>query len=157
MLSLSRKTDYALVALAYLAESGLGAGPLSSRHIAQAVGLPEPVTQAVLKALASAGLVDSTRGASGGYELGRSAGQITVLDVVHVIEGPVATAVCCCDEGLPILDQDCPLAGRCQINPGIHNLHRRLTAVLEQTTLADLLYPAAEDQPQRTSSIAQVH
>ena len=140
MLSLSRKTDYALVALAYLGAAA-GAGAVSARQVAEATGLPEPVTQAVLKQLATARIVASTRGAAGGYELARDPGQVTVLEVVVAIEGPVQTAACC-DGNLPILGQDCRLAGDCTISPAIKTLHRRLVGVLEETTLADLLPPA---------------
>jgi len=144
MLSLSRKTDYALVALAYLGSSSAGAGAVSARQVADQTGLPEPVTQAVLKQLAAARIVSSTRGAAGGYELARDPGQVTVLEVVVAIEGPVQTAACC-DGNLPILGQDCRLAGDCTISPAIKTLHRRLVGVLEETTLADL-FPAAETQ-----------
>ncbi|MFI4861570.1 MAG: RrF2 family transcriptional regulator [Phycisphaerales bacterium JB063] len=138
MLSLSRKTDYALVALAFLGGPGAGAGPVSSRQVAEATGLPEPVTQTVLKALAVARIVGSTRGAAGGYELAKPAEQVTVLEVVVAIEGPVQTTACC-DGNLPILGQDCRLAGECSISPAIQAMHRRLMGVLERTTLADLL------------------
>ncbi|XAM01161.1 Rrf2 family transcriptional regulator [Phycisphaeraceae bacterium D3-23] len=138
MLSLSRKTDYALVALAFLGGPGAGAGPVSSRQVAEQTGLPEPVTQTVLKAMAVARIVTSTRGAAGGYELARAADAVTVLEVVVAIEGPVQTAACC-DGNLPILGQDCRLAGDCSISPAVQAMHRRLTGVLEQTTLADLL------------------
>lgn len=141
MLSLSRKTDYALVALAYLGAAAAGAGVVSARQVAEATGLPEPVTQAVLKQLAVARLVASTRGSAGGYALVREPAHVSVLEVVVAIEGPVQT-VACCDGNLPILGQDCRLAGDCTISPAIKTLHRRLVGVLEETTLADLLPPA---------------
>ena len=140
MLNLSRKSDYALVALAYLAGPGGGAGVVSARVVAQATGLPEPVTQTVLKALSVARLVSSTRGASGGYALVRNPSAVTVLEVVVAIDGPVQVAACC-DGNLPILGQDCRLEGNCKISPGVRRLHRRLIGVLEDTTLADLLSP----------------
>ncbi len=145
MLSLSRKTDYALVALAYLGGPGAGVGAVSARHIAEQTGLPEPVTQSVLKQLATARIVSSTRGSAGGYELVQDAAQVTVLEVVVAIEGPVQTAACC-DGNLPILGQECRLEGDCTISPAIRQMHRRLVAVLEQTTLADLL-PDEDDMP----------
>jgi Rrf2 family protein len=145
MLSLSRKTDYALVALAYLGGPGAGAGAVSARQIAEQTGLPEPVTQSVLKQLATARIVSSTRGSAGGYELVRDAGLLSVLEVVVAIEGPVQTAACC-DGNLPILGQECRLEGDCTISPAIRQMHRRLVGVLEQTTLADLL-PDEDDTP----------
>lgn len=144
MLSLSRKTDYALVALAFLGGPAAGAGAVPARQVAEHTGLPEPVTQTVLKALALARIVSSTRGSAGGYELARDASSVTVLEVVVAIEGPVQTAACC-DGNLPIIGQDCRLAGDCTISPAIKTLHRRLVGVLEETTLADLLPDEQED------------
>lgn len=138
MLSLSRKSDYALVALAYLAGPGAGLGVVAAREVAAETGLPEPVTQAVLKQLAVSRIVSSTRGAAGGYELARDPASVTVLEVVVAIEGPVQTAACC-DGNLPILGQACRLAGDCTISHAVRLMHRRLVGVLERTTLADLL------------------
>lgn len=138
MLSLSRKTDYALVALAYLGGAAAGRGAVSARQVAEQTGLPEPVTQTVLKQLAAARIVTSTRGSAGGYELVQDPAHVSVLEVVVAIEGPVQTAPCC-DGNLPILGQDCRLEGECKIGPAIKTLHRRLVGVLEETTLADLL------------------
>ena len=138
MLSLSRKTDYALVALAYLGGPAAGAGAVSARQVAQGTRLPEPVTQTVLKALSLAKIISSTRGSAGGYELCKEPAEVSVLDVAHAIDGPIQL-VACCEDDPNTPGKDCRLAGDCPISPAIHRLHDRLMAVLMKTTLADLL------------------
>ena len=96
MLSLTRKSDYALVALSYLGQQHALAQetPVSARRIADQFGLPLPLLMNILKALSHAGLVTSTRGPQGGYVLSQSPEEISILDVVNAIEGPVRVALC---------------------------------------------------------------
>lgn len=102
MLSLNRKTDYALVALAYLgrmhqAEQMSAALPTqaSARQIADLFQLPLPLLMNVLKELCQAGVVRSTRGVHGGYSLVVDPRSLTLLQVVEIMEGPVRLAACC--------------------------------------------------------------
>ena len=81
MFSFTKKTDYALVALATLAEETAGGpetGRLSARQISERHGMPLPVLMNVLKDLVSVGLVTSTRGSKGGYSLARDPQAITI-------------------------------------------------------------------------------
>ncbi len=110
MLRLSKLTDYAVVVLVRLSQVE---GCQTSPSIAGMTGLPEPTVAKVLKALASAGLVRSQRGARGGYVLARPLTGIAVADVVTAIDGPIALTACveggagdCVSEGL------CPVRGR---------------------------------------------
>ncbi|MEM1027845.1 MAG: Rrf2 family transcriptional regulator, partial [Planctomycetota bacterium] len=125
MLTLTRKTDYALVALCHLAHRrNEEAGPVSARVIAEAYQLPLPLLMNILKELAQAKLVTSTRGASGGYALALAPDRISLLDVVNAIEGPVKLTPCC--DGLPIVGQGCGLEDGCPIQGTIQKLHRRM-------------------------------
>src|ERR1700733_1381049 len=91
MLRLSRLTDYAVVVLVRLsAAQGVATSPV----IASSIGIPEPTVAKVLKALAGQGLVTSTRGAHGGYRLGRPLSQIAVSEVIMGIDGPIALTSC---------------------------------------------------------------
>ena len=87
MLSLTRKTDYALVALARLAQEQQGAegevSRLSARTIAEEFELPQQLLMSILKELHRAGIVDSTRGAQGGYVLAKPANKISVAEIVE--------------------------------------------------------------------------
>ena len=102
--ALTRKTDYALVALGRLAEEALMGGggdqrSLSARQIAEQYNLPLPLLMNVLKDLHKAQIVCSRRGSSGGYMLCcHDPSQITMLQIIEALEGPVKIALCCDDE-----------------------------------------------------------
>jgi Rrf2 family protein len=142
MLSLNRKTDYALVALAHLARHAPDAeAATSARAVAEAYGLPAAMLANLLKALHRAGLVASTRGASGGYYLARPAEAITLADVIAAIEdGPVQVALCCADEPA---DSDeclaCRIERLCPISGAIKTLNERFAAIFDGLTLQHLL------------------
>ncbi len=91
MLRLSKLTDYAVVVLVRLASAP---GVQTSPGIAATTGIPEPTVAKVLKALASAGLVTSQRGARGGYRSERGLADIPVADVIAAIDGPIALTAC---------------------------------------------------------------
>lgn len=96
MLRVSKLTDYAVVVLVRLsADSASAEAPVqTSPAIASATGVPEPTVAKVLKALSTAGLVLSQRGARGGYRLIRPLETITVADVIAAIDGPIALTAC---------------------------------------------------------------
>jgi FeS assembly SUF system regulator len=129
MLRLSRLTDYAVVALVHL---GGAEAVATSPGIASAIGLPEPTVAKVLKALACANLVLSTRGPHGGYRLARPLAAIPVADVIAAMDGPIALTACV-DGGIGCESQSlCPVAGRWDpVNDAIRDA---LTAI----TLADM-------------------
>lgn len=150
MLSLTRKTDYALVALALLGRRRMaGDGPVSARVVAAEFGLPQPLLMNILKELTQAKIISSTRGATGGYALAHEPANITVLEVVTAIEGPVRLAQCC--DGLPIAGQGCVVdAAACPAKGAVRKLHQSIVRFFEEMTLQDLLDEAdgTEGQPQ---------
>ena len=149
MLSLTRKTDYALVALSYLtgryAES---AQPVSAKQIAQTFGLPLPLLMNILKELVRAKVLSSTRGINGGYELATEPGRISLLEIVTAMEGPVRLSQCA--DGLPIVGQGCNLSDNCPIQRPIRSLHRRINRFLEDVTLKDLWEDRLDDHKTNT-------
>lgn len=155
MLALTRKADYALVALTYLGTCGRnGQGPVSARQIAERFDLPSPLLSNVLKELAQAKLVSSTRGPTGGYELAADPARTTLMEVVTAVEGPVRFSTCCdSSEGLSIVGQGCSVAAGCPIRSPIRSLHQRIAGMLEQTTLADLM--DEETEPVAAAAPAQ--
>jgi FeS assembly SUF system regulator len=124
MLRLSKLTDYAVVVLTRLGE-GDRVSPdcvQTSPGLSAGTGVPEPTVAKVLKALASAGLVSSTRGARGGYRLVRPLDQVSVADVIAAVDGPIALTACvdgsttCCD-----VSSVCAMRGRWDlVNTAIH-------------------------------------
>src|SRR5438477_13025293 len=101
MLRLSKKADYALMAMKHLAVRGdRGAnGSSSAREIAELYDIPIELMAKVLQRLVRRGLLASHQGTRGGYQLGRTPAQISVADVIQAIEGPVTVTACSTDDG----------------------------------------------------------
>ena len=85
MLRLSKKVDYAIILLSHL---GAASGPISAQEMSSHYRLPQPMIANILKQLAASQLVESTRGVQGGYVLQRQTDQISLAEIVRVIDGP---------------------------------------------------------------------
>jgi Rrf2 family protein len=90
---LTAKSEYGLLALIDIA-CRVGGVPVSAREIAERQGIPTKFLEQLFVQLRQAGLVTATRGAKGGFMLGRDASDISVLDIVEALEGPLAPTVC---------------------------------------------------------------
>ncbi len=138
MLGLTKKTGYGLIALTYLAK--LDAGELrSAREIADQHGTPLSLLMNVLKELAAAGMVESVRGSRGGYRLARRASDVTLMEIVTLLEGPVRLAECVREDDEVGDDVTCALIETCPIADPIHLVQRRIADCLKSVTLADLV------------------
>ena len=156
MITLTRKTEYALISLTYLARRQAGGdGAVSSRGIADQFKLPGAMVSNVLKELAGVGMVKSTRGKAGGYELGVDAGEVSILDVVGVIEGGVRLVPCCeglndgCVVGDTARDTSgcCEIGDACPVKGPLQRLQVKMNEFLRDVSLADLLNASQDDQP----------
>ncbi len=131
MLRISKLTDYGTVLLAHLAANQPQV--CSAADVASATGIAPPTVSKLLKSLARAGLVISTRGANGGYELARSPKSISAADVIDALEGPVSITECSSSEGLCEHEDVCSVGGAWQrINVAIRH-------ALDDVTLSDLI------------------
>jgi FeS assembly SUF system regulator len=92
MLKLSKMTDYAVIVLADMA--GRDGAVVSASCLAASTHLPEPTVSKILKLLGREGIVESVRGANGGYRLTRPPKDITIAGIVSATEGPIALAAC---------------------------------------------------------------
>jgi len=136
MFTLTRKADYALVALTGLADSD--PERLSTRELATRLQLPLPALRNILKDLCNHGLVTATFGARGGYRLARAPAEISVAQIVEAIEGPMKFALCCPKPGEQPESHTCRLAHSCRIKAAIRQMHGRVIQVLDQVSLKDL-------------------
>ena len=135
MLQLTKRTEYGLIALTHLAASAEG-GVVSVREICESYPVPRRLVAEVLKDLCHARLVESHRGASGGYSLARPADAISVGDVVAALEGhPSLTS--CASLGLHT-GTTCGVEPVCPIRSPIETLRLELWRLLNRTTLRDL-------------------
>lgn len=126
-MKISAKAEYACLALITLAGRSPEAAPLRVREIAEGHSIPERYLVQILIQLKGAGLVLSTRGASGGYRLARSAEQISLREVLSAIDGP----------GEPPREPSDP-AGRVLASVW-ENLRSAERAILDQTSIAQLV------------------
>jgi Rrf2 family protein len=139
-IKLNRQTDYALVATAHLAEAGAvdDASAVSASAIARRFEMPRSLVMKLLKQLHEAGLVGSTRGASGGYYLAWPPRRISVAQVVEAVEGPMRFSLCCSDdEDEPC--QTCATPGGCPIADAIRQLGDEVHAMLRSVSVEDLV------------------
>ncbi len=136
MISLTRKTDYALLALSHLA--GEPGAVVCARDIAERYSVSTPLLMNVLKQLSAASLVNSVRGARGGYSLARSAEEITLAEVIDAIEGPVRLAPCLAGSGGDGERRPCDAGDNCPIQGPLNWLHGRLRVFFENVTLAEM-------------------
>jgi len=111
------------------------------REIVEQLGLPRRLLAEVLKDLARAGLVEATRGPSGGYRLTRPARTITLSQIVEALEGPLKLAAC--QESGP-----CRWKPGCNIQEGVHALMHSIHALLEEFNLESFVRPE-EGEPLR--------
>ena len=131
MLRISKLTDYGTVLLAHLAANP--AGVCSAADVAAATGLALPTVSKLLKSLAKSGLVTSTRGANGGYELSRSPAAISAADIIDALEGPVSITECSSTDSL------CEHEGVCSVGGAWQRINVAIRRALDDITLSDLL------------------
>src|SRR5438876_450740 len=93
MFTLTKKTDYGIIALAHMAQTPQGTN-CTAREIAERYHLPAALLVNVLKDLCHGELLQSTRGAKGGYTLRLPASQITLAAIISAIEGPIHFVQC---------------------------------------------------------------
>jgi Rrf2 family protein len=103
----TRRTDYAIRALVFVENADTS--PVKANTIGEAMGIPTGFLQQVLRELLGAGLVTSRPGPSGGFTLARPAEQITVLQIVEALEGPLRTSECALRGGPCHWDDVCAL------------------------------------------------
>ena len=131
MLRIGKLTDYGTVLLAHLAENQVAV--CSAADVAQATGIAVPTVSKLLKSLARAELVTSTRGANGGYRLARPPQQISAADVIDALEGPVSITECSSS------DSDCEHEGVCSVGGAWQRINVAIRRALQDVTLNDLL------------------
>ncbi|MCH9035661.1 MAG: Rrf2 family transcriptional regulator [Planctomycetes bacterium] len=139
MLSLTRKADYAIVALSDLARQG--ASRASARAISERTRVPLPMLTNILHQLLGNGLVTSAMGAKGGYALSRPPRTISLAEMIDAIEGTFKLTVCCgdADQGMDM----CELQEGCRVVEPLRRIHARLRGFLGEITLAEIAFYSA--------------
>jgi len=128
-----------------------GLGPASLAEIAQEEDLPRAYLEQLVMSLRDAGLVQSTRGAHGGYELVRAPADIRMSDILRALEGPIAPMVCASED--PEHATTCDRTARCTVNILWVRIRDAITGTLEGMTLADLV-PTTLSLPVQLDGVA---
>lgn len=133
MLKLGKLADYGTMIVTVLA--GEPERLHSAQDLAARTHVAAPTVAKLLKLLTRGGLVESLRGARGGYKLARSASAITVADVIAAIDGPIGLTECSVHKG------DCAVESTCGVRGNWRLISSAIHEALRSVTLADMAKP----------------
>jgi Rrf2 family protein len=128
-MQITRQADYAVRAMVYLAQLG-PEQRASTSHIAQEKQIPPSFLAKIVSQLSVAGLLQTSRGARGGVSLARSAEDISLLDVVEAIDGPILLNDCVAGNG------SCTFGDSCPMKPVWCEAQKELVGRLDNTNFA---------------------
>ena len=137
MLRLSKKADYALIAMKHLALRE-GRGSSSAREIAEQYSIPVELMAKVLQRLARRGLLSSQQGTRGGYQLARESGSISLADVIQAIDGPLTVTACSAHS------QRCGQFATCNVRDPLWKIRELILGALSTSTVYEM---AVDDRP----------
>lgn len=137
MIRLSKLADYAIVLLAEFC--GEERAVLTARKLAEVSGLPMPTVSKVMKALGKQGLVVSQRGAQGGYQLARPPQDISVVEVITAMEGPIGLTACSAAQ-----PKYCEIQADCPVKDNWQRISARVLGALADLNLMDMRPQDAE-------------
>jgi Rrf2 family protein len=150
VLRLTKKADYGLMALKYLAEHA-GEPSLSAKDIAEAYHIPPQLLAKILQKLTREGLLRSHAGMNGGYSLSRDAKEISAFEVIRAIDGPLFITSCTTGTST------CDLTASCTIKEPLARVNESIVELLRNTRISDLLdHSGREEAPPELVTIASV-
>jgi Rrf2 family protein len=148
MLRLTKKADYGLMALKFLAEHSDQVS-VSARDIAEAYHIPPQLLAKVLQRLAKVGILRSHAGMSGGYSLLKNPREITAFEVIRAIDGPLFITSCGTSQ------RSCDLTDSCTIKEPLARVNDSISGLLQKISIADLAESVTEPAG-RTNSGARL-
>jgi len=129
MLKLTKKADYGLIALRHLATAQ---GAASAKDIADAYRIPLPMLSKILQNLARTGLLTSEQGTRGGYRLARDPRDITALEVIRTIDGPIILTHCFTEHA------ECDQSDLCPVREPLRKVHEGILKLLSSISILDM-------------------
>jgi Rrf2 family protein len=132
MLRLSKKADYALMAMKHLAIKPDSSPSTSAREIAEAYDIPVELMAKVLQRLARRGLLTSHQGTRGGYTLSRPKRSISVADIIQAIDGPLTVTACSTE------DEQCEQFEKCNVRDPLWRIKDRILSALATCSLEEI-------------------
>ncbi|NOY77145.1 MAG: Rrf2 family transcriptional regulator [Calditrichaeota bacterium] len=134
MLRLSKKTEYALIALKEIALNS-GVNVTTVREISESHQIPRDLLAKILQSLKREKIVRSVQGAKGGYSLSTPIDEITLLRLIEILEGPAGLIECAIPDS-----KHCKKAEVCSIRDQLLKLNDQMLALLQGTTLRQFLF-----------------
>jgi len=131
MLRLSKKADYALIAMKHLAIRP-DAASASAREIAEQYDIPVELLAKVLQRLARRGLVTSHQGTRGGYRLARPASIISAAEIIQAIDGPLTVTACSTEA------ENCDQYAKCSVRDPLWRIRERIISALDTCSLQEI-------------------
>src|SRR2546425_1997720 len=149
MLKLTKKADYALMAMKHLAENA-DQGAHSAKDVADAYGIPTEALAKILQRLAKAGLLHSQHGTNGGYILSRAAHTISAFEVIEAIDGPLFITSCVTVRG------ECDQTDRCNIREPLRKVNESIEQLLRRISISEMKEAPAASEEGKTKSPAEL-
>ncbi|MCL5735715.1 MAG: Rrf2 family transcriptional regulator [Actinobacteria bacterium] len=131
---LSQRTQYAVRAVFELAKRE-GAGPVKASTVAASQHIPARFLENILGQLRQAGVVEATRGKEGGYRIARPPADVSVGEVIRLMQGPISVIECAGG----VSGRDCALRMGCVLLPMWEKAHNAMMSVYDETFFGDLV------------------
>lgn len=133
MLKLTKKADYGLIALRHLTVHARQCA--SAKDIAETYRIPLPLLSKVLQKLVKAGLLASEQGTNGGYRLARDPHDISALEVIRTIDGPIILTQCFTEHAEPV---ECDQSSLCPVREPLRKVHEGILRLLSGISISDM-------------------
>ena len=130
-MKINKLTDYSIVILANLVAKDENAMH-TAKELSEFSGIPLPTVTRILKILSNKRILDSQRGAQGGYELTKNSTDISVAEVIEAMEGPIALTECASD------DCECAFEPSCVVGKPWQKINKAVNDVLRNISLSDM-------------------
>jgi Rrf2 family protein len=150
MLRLSKKSDYALIAMKHLATRPDGGASSSAREISETYDIPLELLAKVLQRLVRARLLVSVQGTRGGYRLGRNSQLISVADVIQAVDGPVTVTACTTES------HNCDQYSKCSIRDPLWKIKNRILDALNTVSVAEMAVEADAPPPAPAPNVSRL-
>jgi len=133
MLKLTKKADYGLISLRHLATGRHVSA--SAKDISEAYRIPLPLLSKVLQKLVKAGLLLSEQGTNGGYRLARDPHEISALEVIRTLDGPIILTHCFTEHAEPV---ECVQSTLCPVREPLRKVHEGILRLLSCISIFDM-------------------
>ena len=145
-MKINKLTDYSIVILANLVAKDENVMH-TAKELSEFSRIPLPTVTRILKMLSNKGILESQRGAQGGYELTKSSADISVAEVIEAMEGPIALTECASD------DCGCAFEPSCAVGKPWQKINKAVNDVLQNIRLSDM---SSKDESQNLIKLTNI-